>query len=392
MSNDDTQDAEFQTAATQAPREQKLPIAAGAQVAAIVPRDLGEVFRLAQYVHAAKLTPRGMETVEQITIAIMKGLELGIPPMAAIQGIAIINNRACVWGDLLLALVRRSREMVYVREWMEGEGDDRVAYCETLRVADKEPVRRSFSVRDAMQARLWTTEERVTRKGRDGSYEKDNDSPWFKYPQRMLQMRARAWCLRDVYPDITGGMPTREEVEDEFTLDASEVRDVTPATTGLAERLRDSRRPVAENAGGPAPVAAIAAGASPVVAAGGGELAAETVAARLAAAADTTAPAAAQPVAKPRPRRPATTSGGPANSSGATTPTTRGAPAEGDALVAEIEEALRNAASEPEWRALVEEYEGATEAAPPAIKERIVDIIAATHERFERGAQARMKL
>jgi hypothetical protein len=37
---------------------------------------------------------------------------------------------------------------------------------------------------------------------------------WQKHPQRMLQMRARSYCLRDAYPDLLKGLGMVEEVQD----------------------------------------------------------------------------------------------------------------------------------------------------------------------------------
>ena len=39
-------------------------------------------------------------------------------------------------------------------------------------------------------------------------------SPWYKYPKRMLQMRARSWALRDTFADILAGFSTVEEARD----------------------------------------------------------------------------------------------------------------------------------------------------------------------------------
>lgn len=38
--------------------------------------------------------------------------------------------------------------------------------------------------------------------------------PWTSYPKRMRQMRARAFALRDVFPDVLRGMPVAEELMD----------------------------------------------------------------------------------------------------------------------------------------------------------------------------------
>ena len=38
--------------------------------------------------------------------------------------------------------------------------------------------------------------------------------PWQQYPKRMRQMRARAFALRDVFPDVLRGLPVAEEIMD----------------------------------------------------------------------------------------------------------------------------------------------------------------------------------
>lgn len=220
---------------------QKAALVSGAAVAGIVPTTIEEVFRLASAVHSAGLAPFGLETPEKLTIAIMTGLEVGLPPMQAVQSIAVINNRPTIWGDGLMAIVRRSSLCRYIKEWIEGDGDQMIAFCETHRTGEEDPVTRSFSVADAKKARLWQTAETVTKQGKNGPYTKDNDSPWFRFPKRMLQMRARALCLRDVYADLTRGIQVREEVED---YPAKEPRDVTPASSPaetIAARLRASQ-------------------------------------------------------------------------------------------------------------------------------------------------------
>lgn len=197
------------------PTTPKPMLAAGAAVAGIVPRDIAEAYRLAEAIHQSGMAPAGFETPQKIMIAMMAGMELGLPPMAAVQSIAVINNRPCMWGDALIGVVRANPLCVFIKEWIEGEGESMVAHCKTHRKGEPEPVEMTFSVFDAQRAGLWQTEAVVRKKSRDGGfYDKANDSPWFKYPKRMLQMRARAWCLRDVYADVLKGIQVREEIED----------------------------------------------------------------------------------------------------------------------------------------------------------------------------------
>ena len=45
-----------------------------------------------------------------------------------------------------------------------------------------------------------------------GLYPAKPAAAWCKYPKRMLQMRARAFCLRDAFPDVLRGLYVAEEV------------------------------------------------------------------------------------------------------------------------------------------------------------------------------------
>lgn len=176
----------------------RLNIKGGSGLPAIVPRDMNEAYRLAQAVYAAKMAPPGLDSSEKILIAILTGLELGVKPMQAIQRIAIIGNRPCIWGDLAIALVRSSGLLEWIKESIEGEGDARVAVCSAKRKGEPELIVGRFSVDDAKVAKLWT-----------------KAGPWVTHPNRMLQMRSRGFALRDGFADILGGMYLREELEGE---------------------------------------------------------------------------------------------------------------------------------------------------------------------------------
>lgn len=177
--------------------ETKTPtMASGGRIAAIVPQTMEDAYRLAKAVCMAGMNPKGMETPEKCMIAIMRGLEVGLTPFQALDKIAIVNGRPTIWGDGALGLVRGSGLCEYVKETVEHEGDKRTATCETKRKGEREPIRRTFSVADAKKAGLW---------GKAG--------PWTQFADRMLSMRARAFCLRDGFADVLGGLYLKEELD-----------------------------------------------------------------------------------------------------------------------------------------------------------------------------------
>ena len=160
-------------------------------------RSFDEVWRFAQCLAKSKLAPRGLEQAEQIVIALQMGFELGLPPMAAIQTIAVINGRPMVFGDGPLAVCRSSGvfdEKAFV-ETIEKKGNVLTATCTCQRKGGN-PVTRIFDLEDAKTADLLT-----------------KPGPWKQYPRRMLQMRARAWALRDAFTDVLRGCKIQEEYE-----------------------------------------------------------------------------------------------------------------------------------------------------------------------------------
>jgi hypothetical protein len=181
-----------------------------------------KAWRLATLVMRAKLNPAGLDNVEAICIALLHGAEVGLPPMMSIQRIAVIGGRPTIWGDAALSIVMNSGLLEEIDEVIEGEGDNRVAFCTVKRKGFKARTS-SYSVEDAKTAGLWDDRATVRRKAKyDGWFggkqvkagewtEMPNDAPWRRNPNRMLQMRARGFGLRDNFADVLGGMYLREE-------------------------------------------------------------------------------------------------------------------------------------------------------------------------------------
>lgn len=163
----------------------------------IVPNNLDEAYRMGQAIQRSGLAPKSYQTAEAIMVAIMAGMEVGFRPLQALQSIAVVNGKPTIYGDGLPALVYGSGLCEDIDEGLAGEGDARHAWCETRRRGKAKMVRRTFSVADAKRAGLW-----------------NKSGPWTSYPERMLQMRARAFCLRDAYADVLAGLGVYEEVRD----------------------------------------------------------------------------------------------------------------------------------------------------------------------------------
>lgn len=188
----------------------------GAARRGIIPQNIEEVWRIAKISVSAGLMKhvRDGDPIAMAAMIIMKGDTLGLDPSASLDSIALINGRTCVYGKAIPALVRMRGHKI--REWETGTRmtDDWTFHCEVTRGDTGEVITRSFSVLDAKQAGLWTQEPVLKKRGRDGPYEKENDSPWYRYPQRMLPARAKGYAVSDGAPEALLGMYTVEEMQD----------------------------------------------------------------------------------------------------------------------------------------------------------------------------------
>lgn len=158
------------------------------------PRNMSELMAMADMVAGSQLVPQGFRNKPgDIVIAIMMGAELGLAPFQALQNISVINGRAAIWGDAMLALILARPECEYVDE---NESTDAIGVCKVKRKGQPEQVRR-FDLNDAKRAGL------LSKAG-----------PWQQYTSRMLKLRARAFALRDTFADALRGIHMAEEAMD----------------------------------------------------------------------------------------------------------------------------------------------------------------------------------
>lgn len=118
-----------------------------------------------------------------VLYAVEYGEMLGLPPMAAITGIHVIEGRPSASAGLISALVRRAGHRLRV------EGDDQQATAEITRSDDPE-----FAFRA-----VWTL-DRARQAGLAGK------GVWRQYPAAMLKARAITEVARDACEEALCGM------------------------------------------------------------------------------------------------------------------------------------------------------------------------------------------
>lgn len=171
----------------------------------LAPRNLSEAMEFAKIIASSDMVPKDyLGKPGNVLVAVQTGAELGLKPMQSLQGIAVINGRPAVWGDAMWALIVSHPDF-------EGFRDENTDTQSTvwLKRRGQGEIMRSFSLDDAKKAGL---------QGKQG--------PWTTAPKRMMQMRARAFAARDLFPDALKGIKSVEEIRD-YAAEPAEV-DITP--------------------------------------------------------------------------------------------------------------------------------------------------------------------
>jgi len=140
-----------------------------------------------------------------VLYAVEYGDMLGLPPMAAITGIHVIEGKPSASASLISALVRRAGHKLRIT------GDARAASCQIVRCDDPDyTFEVTFTIDDAKTAGLT---------GKD---------VWKKYTASMLKARAISQCARDACEEALYGLHyTPEEMGAEVDGEG-EIVDETP--------------------------------------------------------------------------------------------------------------------------------------------------------------------
>lgn len=200
-----------------------------------VRQSANDLYLRAQIILQSGMAPSSFKNVKELVYALGMGQDLGFTNLQSLANIAVINNRPSVYADGLPTILLRSGH--FFMEEFSGTIEDGT-YKASITIERKDSgsvITREFSVEDAKRAGLWQTEARITKRGRNGSYECDNDSPWWKYPKRMIWRRAIGWAVRDALADEMYGLQIVEEMNDHLvTIEAA----AEPKTSKLSDKLK----------------------------------------------------------------------------------------------------------------------------------------------------------
>lgn len=208
----------------------------------IIPRTLDEAKSLAEVMSKSTLLPEALRgKAADVFVSILAGQELGLPPMAALRGVHVVQGKPILSADTMVGVVLGSGMAEYFS--CTAETATSVTY-ETKRRGTPTPQSCTWTVEDAKRAGLLDKDGR----GKDGSN-------WAKYQRAMLRARCKAMLARDVYPDVLAGCydddearafapsapaPRREPEPDPDVIDVDIVESSPPTDDDLLVKLEEA--------------------------------------------------------------------------------------------------------------------------------------------------------
>lgn len=167
-------------------------------------QSISELFQLAEILYkggASNLPNVG--SPNHVFHLLLHGMEIGLTHTQSLANLSMgKNGKPSIMGDAALALVLQSGLLEDIKEFWEGEGDNRKGVCIVKRKGFPDHRRFEFTTVQAETAGL------IKRaKGDKG------DGPWLAYRDRMLRYRPLGYAMRDVFPDVLKGMYLTEELE-----------------------------------------------------------------------------------------------------------------------------------------------------------------------------------
>jgi hypothetical protein len=152
--------------------------------------------QMAEVFIRSRMLPPSIQTPDQAIVIMVKGQELGLQPLQAVNGINVIQGKPTVSPQLMLSLINRSGKLEDIKFEI---GADYVA-C-TMKRWDRTPHTERFGAKEAQLM---------------GLISKDN---YKRQPLVMYKWRAVAACARTIFPDVIDGLYTPEEMGADVVVD-----------------------------------------------------------------------------------------------------------------------------------------------------------------------------
>jgi len=161
----------------------------------------------AEVIFKSGFVPRGVDSPVKVLAIMLKGHEMGLPPMLSLSEISIVEGKPTISANLMLSLIYSKMpgaEVNFVQM------DDEACVIHAKRPGGNVVVI-SFTIEDAKKAGL-------LEKNNKGNYRE----PWFKYRRAMLRSRCVTEMVRVLFYDVVTIGYTPDEIDPSQPINVDE--------------------------------------------------------------------------------------------------------------------------------------------------------------------------
>jgi hypothetical protein len=194
----------------------------------MVPDSYERAKEIAEGLAKSKMVPQHYQNnPTDIVIAMSYGAQLGLSPVIALNGIAVINGAPSIWGNTFWGLVLSAPEVVDVKEeWNEEKKE----WTVTIWRRDiKHPFVGQFGLNDASKAGLLSDPKK--------------SFTWGKYPKDMARYKARSRAGRAAISDRLCGLGMYEDMRDSVDVSIVETPEEKPFEESKVKQLKADLQP-----------------------------------------------------------------------------------------------------------------------------------------------------
>lgn len=145
---------------------------------------------------------KGLNNPEEVALVLALGRELRIKPIVALNGVYVVNRKPTCESKLIAALIFREHGSGAIHYETLTDTEAEIHF---KRRDQDEYTPFKFTIEDAKQAGLLTYYDSKAKKTRQ-------TETWKKYPKFMLRHRCMSMGGNAIFPDVTMGMITPEEM------------------------------------------------------------------------------------------------------------------------------------------------------------------------------------
>lgn len=191
---------------------------------------LPNVVKLADHIANTEFVPKGLQgKPAAVAAAILAGREQGIGPMTSLTHMHVVEGRPTMSAELKRARVLADGHEIHYEEMSTTR-----CVVRGRRKGSENWTTVTWTMDDAKRAKL------------------DGKTNWRSHPRRMLQARATGELCDLLFPDVVGGLPSTEEVEDERGDYTDAASPAAPAEGKRTARRRAAPRTAPASNGTPA--------------------------------------------------------------------------------------------------------------------------------------------